>query len=261
MIGGQVDLGPTFSMVGNFNIILDSGATDSPEAPLEIRVLFANLALKVQQESGVLVQVVGNGEFEYIRGKGLLIESFNVTSFDFLPEHQSAATIFSNPGGVVVGLDQSGSGLQPASQNLPVTIKFGSLTLTQIELNVVDLGVLFTEDFQVQLSISVAISIKTVSLALVGDFAAKISDRKDSDEVDGDDDEYAIIGTFITDAVLDPNQNFAQSAGDPGEFDFQIDTIEVTIGRLFKTTAIDSVFTPTAEGRRPWLKSAMQRFR
>jgi hypothetical protein len=150
---------------------------------------------------------------------------------------------------VLVGLDPSGSGLQLASQNLPVTIKFGRLTLTQIEMQVVDLGVSFSEDLQVKLSISVAISIKTGSIRLVGDFAGEISDRKDSDEEDGDDDEYAIVGTFITDAVLDPNQNFAKSAGDPGQFDFQIDTIDVTIGRLLKVTAIDSVFTPTAEGQ------------
>lgn len=243
VIGGQIDLGPTFSMVGNFNIILDSGATDSPETPLEIRVLFANLSFNVQKDSKVLIEVMGNGEFRYTRGTGLTIKKFEVTRFDLLRDNQSAPTVFANSSIESVGLDDSGSELVPAPQNLPSSIKFGNLTLNDLELAVVDLGISFTATSNIQLSISVALGIKEGSLVVVGDFGAKISDRDNSTEDGGDNDEYAIAGAFITDVVLDPIQAFAQSGGTAGAFDLQIDTMEVSIGSLLKATATDSVIT------------------
>ncbi|MEN9546141.1 MAG: hypothetical protein RLZZ356_873, partial [Verrucomicrobiota bacterium] len=241
VVGGQMDLGRSLSIFGNFNIIRGSGAGDSALT----RVAFANLGFSLQKDVETLVRVAGNGEFHYGGPDGFQLDRFAVTSFDLLPSKQTAPTDFSNAAappipdittGPVGGLDGGGYELEEAAPNLPKIIKLGPVNLVNPTVTVGSFGVSFTSDFKIKLSVSVTVGVTSGSVELTG-FAASITDSNDADT-------YGIAGTVGIDVFLDPSKRFAPTGLGLGGFDLQVDTLNLKAGNYLSFTATGIAFDP-----------------
>ena len=250
VVGGQIDLGSTLSLFGNFNIILGSGSGDSALT----RVAFANLGFSIQNGSETLIRVAGAGEFHYGGPDGFQLDRFAVTSFDLLPGKQTAPTNFSNAEapaipdlktGAVGGVDSDGYELLEAEPNLPTVIKLGPVTLVNPTVNVTGFGVSFTKDFKIKLTVSVTVGVTSGAVELSG-FAASITDSKDTDE-------YGIAGTFGIDVFLDPLKSFAPSGVGLGGFNLMVDTLNLKAGNYLSFTATGIAFDPGVASTAPLL--------
>jgi hypothetical protein len=250
VLGGQIDLGDSLKLFGNFNIIRGSGAGDSALT----RVAFTNLGFSVQQETETLIRVAGDGQFHYGGNDGFQLDRFKVTSFDLLPAKQTATTDFSNntvpaipdiTTGPVGGLDGGGYELQEAEPNLPKVIKLGPVSLVNPTVTVGGLGVSFTEDFKIKITVSMTLGV-TSGMVELGGFTASITDSDDADQ-------YGVAGTVGIDVYLDPSKSFAPSGVGLGGFNLQVDTLNLEAGRYLSFSAMGIAFDPNVASTAPLL--------
>ena len=115
-------------------------------------------------------------------------------------------------------------------------IKLGPVSLLNPTVKVGGLGMSFTEDFKVKLTVSVTVGVTSGEVELTG-FTAAITDSDDADE-------YGIAGTVGISVYLDPSKSFAPSGVGLGGFNLQVDTLNLKAGDYLSFTSTGIAFDP-----------------